>query len=256
MLRPKEFWPGGRVSHFRGHTSTRLCRTPAKDGAQRPLADGRCGRLTGESHLARAFQAAHPKGMVSGLLRASPCKPCASCIEGALLSPFSRRWCSNLISGKGSWLLFPRWAANIPPISGPRGHQRVMRAVANSVCLGTRDPAWSPSPDLSSSLLLARRAALLDFLKAGCPYLPIFLIFCGLVGDLVVTPGSATSCCLFPRYNLPASLSSLKRNTWCICVWYFLLFLQLKFYPFMECPKFCGDAWPEYSFHCWKPILL
>lgn len=184
----------------------------------------------------------------SVLLLASPV---AHRIEGAPLSPFSRRQCSNLISGKGSWLPFPRWAAKrLPPLSGPRGHRRAIRAVANSVCLGTRDPAWSPSPDLSSSLLLARRPALLDFLKAGCPYLLIFLIFCGLVGDLVITPGSAASCCLFPRYNLPASLSFLKCNTWCICVWYFLLFLQLKFYPFMECPKFCRDTWPEYSFHC------
>lgn len=50
-----------------------------------PLAEGRCRRLTGESHLARAFEATHPSGMVAGLFHASPCKPHACCVEGALL---------------------------------------------------------------------------------------------------------------------------------------------------------------------------
>lgn len=35
-LRPKEFWPGGRVSHFRGRASARLCRTPASKDSPAP----------------------------------------------------------------------------------------------------------------------------------------------------------------------------------------------------------------------------
>lgn len=259
--RPKEFWPGGKESHSRGHASARLCRTPAiPDSLAAPGPGDRspndgAGVWPVSPASARLCQLRVPVAgwQVFTRLHASPVPPAS---KGPCFRLFNHRWCSDLSSGKGSWLPFPRWAANIPPPSGPRGHRRVIRAVANSICLGTRDPAWSPSPDLGGSLLLARRPALLDFLPAGCLYLLIFLISCGLVGDLVITPGSGTSCCLFPRWNLPASLSSLKCNTWGICVWYFLLFLQLKFYPFTECSKFCRDTWPEYSFHCWKPILL
>lgn len=129
-------------------------------------------------------------------LRASPVPPA---LKGPCFRLFNHRRRSDTSSGKGSWLPFPRWAANIPPPSGPRGRRRAIRAVANSICLGTRDPAQSPSPDLGGSLLLACRPALLDFLPAGCPYLLVFSIFCGLVGDLAVTPGSGTSCCRFPR---------------------------------------------------------
>lgn len=137
--------------------------------------------------------------------RVSPGKPRVCCSEGPCSAPMEQPefWQGELAAS-------PRWAANVPPLSGPRGHHRAIQAAANCVCLGTRDPAWSPSPDHSCSLLFAYRPALLDFSRAGCPYLLIFLNFCGLIDDLVTTPESATSCCLFPRYNLPLHCLSLN----------------------------------------------
>lgn len=97
---------------------------------------------------------------------------------------------------EGELALSPGWAANGPPPSGPGGHQRVIRAAASSVCRGARDP------DQDCSLCLHTSPH--GFPQGRLPLLTNFLnFFCGLIDDFVIRPESASSCCLFPRYNLP-----------------------------------------------------
>lgn len=140
----------------------------------------------------------------------------------------SRPW-SSLSAGRGSW---PCALAVLPMdlLLLAQGATREWSRLLPAPSAGEQGPGVEPRPRSWLFSLLACRTALLDSSRAGCPYLLAFLIFCGLIDDFVITPESATSCCLFPRYNLPLHCLPLNviRGTFvsatfsCFCNWNFI----------------------------------